>query len=431
MTKLKSRMSAFGRNESGTIAVIFALSIMVLAGTTGLAVDASRAYNVSMRIGSILDAAALAGAKLFDRPNSTDADIRARTLAFLRAHANALDVTGLALNNFQTAIDRSQSSVKLTIDVNVPTTFANLAGLPTFAFTKVAKVVYDLKRVELAMVLDITGSMASSGKLEGMKAAAKEVIDLLIDPSASSTTANKIALAPYAASVNVGGYLASVASGQSVMGDTCVLERPGPASQTDQAPSGATRARVMTTPNPGTDPNYHYSCPSSAIVPLSTSIGALKSKIDAFTSAGGTAGHIGTAWGYQLVSPNWAGIFGGVSEPASYTDPRVIKSVLIMTDGLFNTAYKTANAQANAIQVDESYAEFAGLCSNMKAQKIQVFTVAFSLAVEAEPGQTRARNALRSCASVPGQYFEAESSSALLTAFRTIADQLSSLKISG
>ena len=42
----------------------------------------------------------------------------------------------------------------------------------------------DLKRVELAMVLDITGSMAVSGKLDAMKVAAKEVIDLLIDPSA-------------------------------------------------------------------------------------------------------------------------------------------------------------------------------------------------------------------------------------------------------
>ncbi len=431
MLEFRSRLSAFGRNESGTIAVIFALSIMILFGTTGLAVDASRAYSVSMRVGSILDAAALAGAKLFDRPNSTDSDIRARTLAFLKAHTNALNVSGLTLRNFQTVINRSQSSVKVTIDVDVPTTFANVAGIPTFAFTKVAKVVYDLKRVELAMVLDITGSMASSGKLDAMKAAAKEVIDLLIDPSASSVTANKIALAPYAASVNVGAYLSSVASGQSIMGDTCVLERPGTASQTDDAPSGSNRARVMNTPNPGTDPNYHYSCPTASILPLSTSISTLKSEIDSYAAAGGTAGHMGAAWGFQLVSPNWAGIFGGASAPADYTDQRVIKSVLIMTDGFFNTAYKSANAQPSSVQTDESYAEFAALCANMKAQKIQVFTVGFSLTTEPEPGQTTARNALRNCASVPAQYFEAETSSALISAFRNIADQLTSLKIAG
>jgi Flp pilus assembly protein TadG len=431
MIDFKSRISAFGQNESGTIAVIFALSVMILIGTTGLAVDASRAYSVSMRVGSILDAAALAGAKMFDRPNSTDADIRARTQAFLKAHTNALNVTGLSLTNFQTAIDRSKSSVKLTIDVKVPTTFANVAGIPSFDFTKSAKVVYDLKRVELAMVLDVTGSMALNGKLDAMKVAAKEVIDLLIDPSAPPALANKIALAPYAASVNVGGYLGSVASGQSVTGDTCVLERPGTASQTDQAPGGAARARVMNTLNPAGDPNYHYSCPAPAIMPLSTSLGALKSHIDAFTGFGGTAGHMGTAWGFHLISPNWAGVFGGASAPGSYTDPQIVKAVLIMTDGLFNTAYKSSNASADTVQIDESYAEFAALCSNMKAQKIQVFTVAFSLALELEPGQTRARNALRGCASEPGQFFEAENNSGLLSAFRSIADQLTSLKISG
>ena len=431
MIDLKNRISAFGQNESGTVAVIFGLSVMILIGTTGLAIDGSRAYSVSMRVGSILDSAALAGAKLFDRPNSTDADIRARTLAFLKAHTNALNVTGLSLDNFQTAIDRSKSSVKLTVDVKVPTTFASVAGVTTFEFTKAAKVVYDLKRVELAMVLDITGSMAVSGKLDAMKVAAKEVIDLLIDPSAPEALANKIALAPYAASVNVGGYLGSVASGQSVMGDTCVLERPGTASQTDQPPSGAARSRVMNTPNPGGDPNYHYSCPASAIMPLSTSIGALKSHVDSFSAQGGTAGHMGTAWGFHLVSPNWAGIFSGASAAGSFTDPKIIKAVLIMTDGVFNTAYKTSNASANTVQIDESYVEFAALCSNMKAQKIQVFTVAFALVGEPEPGQTRARNALRGCANEPAQYFEAESKTGLSAAFRTIADQLTSLKITG
>ena len=102
-----------------------------------------------------------------------------------------------------------------------------------------------------------------------------------------------------------------------------------------------------------------------------------------------------------------------------------------MTDGVFNTAYKTSNTSADTVQIDESYAEFAALCANMKTQKIQVFTVAFALAAEIEPGQTRARNALRACASEAGQYFEAESNTGLSTAFRTIADQLTSLKITG
>lgn len=429
MLESNTWLEAFRRNDRGTVAIIFSLSVMVLLGTTGLAIDASRAYSASTRVGTVLDAAALAGAKLLDRPNTTDAEIRARSLAFLQAHTQALNVQGLSLSNFQTIINRSQSSVKVTIDVNVPTTIANIAGIPNFAFTKTTKVVYGLKRVELAMVLDITGSMGSHGKLSAMKAAAKEVIDLMIDPTASASTTNKVALVPYAASVNVGSYLASVASGQSVMADTCVIERSGDASRDDRAPGGSYRANVMSTLNHSHNSDYHYSCPSSSIMPLSSNISSLKREIDSYDAGGFTSGHMGAAWGWYLISPNWAGIWGGASSPAAYDDRNVIKAVLIMTDGFFNTAYKGSNVQPAAVQTAESYDEFAALCSNMKAQKIQVYTVGFALAAEAEPGQTTARNALRSCASSSSQFFDAESDSALQSAFRSIAEQLISLMI--
>lgn len=56
----------FRRSREGSVAIVFAISITGLMGMVALAVDLARAYNVSSKIATALDAAALAGAKMLD-----------------------------------------------------------------------------------------------------------------------------------------------------------------------------------------------------------------------------------------------------------------------------------------------------------------------------------------------------------------------------
>jgi Flp pilus assembly protein TadG len=408
-------LNRFKNDQNGSVAVIFTLSLIVLFGITGLAVDASRAYNASTRISAVLDAGALAGAKMLSNEGASDTAIRNRIQSVIHAHTNAMNMPGLTLTNLDTHINRSASSVTVNVNVRVPTTFAQVAGVEELAFKKKAEVVYAQKRVELAMVLDVTGSMATGGKLDAMKIAAKDVIDSLIDPS--NPDAAKVALAPYSAAINVGPYAAIASGGDSL--DGCVMERLfAPSRDTDEVSGGLRNFAVngqLNSPTSG-----RYVCPTAELMPLSNDLKDLKKTIDKYTAAGSTAGHIGLSWGWNTISPKWSGVFTGTSAPGPYGDQRYIKAIVLLTDGLFNTAY-TAGTSDTA-QIAEAAARTQALCAGIKAQGVTIYTIG----VQADPD---AQLLLRSCATSIDRAYDAADASQLIASFRAIVNDLQRLAL--
>jgi Flp pilus assembly protein TadG len=424
------------RNERGSVAIIFAFSIFALCGFIGLSIDASRAYSVAARTQAMLDTASLAAAKMLDVAGATDAEVILSASAFYSANlAGQKDVTA-TFENLVVTPHRGNQTVSVSVDVVVPTMFAGVVGFPNFRFKRDSMVIYKTRGVELAMVLDVTGSMndletGGARKIDAMKRAAKVVVSKLLDTTGGGLNTNRIALAPFSASVNVGSFRTQVSAGPSFTGDTCVIERPGAAATNDDAISGGTRARVITT-DPSIAPqlaNSKYSCPTSSIQPLTNSADTLNTQIDAYAPGGWTAGHLGMAWGWNLISPNFASIFSGSSTPAAYTDDTIIKSLVIMTDGDFNTAYKSGDASAAATQSAESNADFAALCTGMKAKGIKVYTIGFGLSTVPQPQRNAAKTLLGDCASDPGQFYDTETETELSGAFSSIADQLSTLRL--
>jgi Flp pilus assembly protein TadG len=424
-------------DQRGTVAIIFGFSIFALCGFIGLAVDGARAYSIASRTQSILDAASLAAAKMLDVAGATDVEVKARATAFYAANLES-QRDGLAtFENLEVTPMRGSQTVAVKVDVVVPTYFAVVVGMPEFRFKRESLVVYRTRGVELAMVLDVTGSMdketaAGSGirKIDAMIKASKGAVTKLLDNTAGSINTNRVALAPFSASVNVGTYRKKVSEGPSYAGDNCVVERPGSSATSDDPISGASRARVMHSPGwgqSGASPDARYSCPVASIQPLTNDAALLHGQISAYTPGGGTAGHIGMAWGWNLVSPNFDSIFNGSSTPAAYTDITTIKSVVIMTDGLFNTAYKSGDVTPAAPQITESNADFVSLCTNMKAAGVIVYTVGFGLAGE----DPIAKQSLLACASKPENFFDATTDADLDLAFDTIAEQLTALRVSG
>src|SRR5690606_35997231 len=93
----------------------------------------------------------------------------------------------------------------------------------------------------------------------------------------------------------------------------CVSERTGTAAFTDAAPTGNNRIpRVYQTGR------YTACVPSAPIVPMTSDKEALKTVIDGFVASGMTAGHLGTAWAWYLLSPNWADVLPDGSKPRPY-----------------------------------------------------------------------------------------------------------------
>lgn len=87
MFHLDQLLKGWKRDQRGGVAIIFALSLLVLFMLIGLAVDTARYQNIAGRMQQALDGASLAAAKLLSDPNITDSEIKERAKAYYEAAA--------------------------------------------------------------------------------------------------------------------------------------------------------------------------------------------------------------------------------------------------------------------------------------------------------------------------------------------------------
>lgn len=410
MRRLTANAQWFAGNSSGSMAIVFVLTLSVLIGCLGIAIDIARARSASAEVTDSLDAAALAATEGMVDDDLSVAAVNNNVANFLGGTLGNPRLQGATYSGLKVQADPSAGSVIIDVDVNVPTTFLRLFNKTEFSFHRFTKTAYRVNNVELAMVLDTTGSMGQNNKINELKAAAAQAIDILLPPG--KPTANRIALAPFDASVNVSPFDSVASAGASTNG--CVVERQGADAYTDASPLPADPVSASTA----------Y-CPAQTIFPLTKNGASLKATVNTYAPGQSTAGHIGLAWGWYLISPNWASIFPRPSAPKPYTNPNVIKAVLLMTDGMFNTSYfngATSSVQAQA------------LCDGMKAAGIKIYTVGLELASNPPPDDTNARNLLSACASPDGQggteFYDVANGANLGHAFSTIAGKLSHLRLS-
>lgn len=444
MAQVSARLKRFSRDEGGAVAILFGLSCICLMLVAGLAIDSARFHNISSKVQDSLDAAALAGAKMLADDNNSDTEVRDAAQKYFDSSIATAGITLQTIDTLDVAIDRTNSTVSATVNATVPTFFGGLAFQPKLAvLTQNSKVTYDMKHIELALVLDVTGSMCdtppaanqppcnSGAKLNALKAAAKDMVDALFE-SNPEVGFVKVSLVPYSASVNAGGYASSVSGGAS--GDGCVVERSGANAYTNATVGSG---GVLGTSDTGTTP--FYSCPLAAVRPLTdlsngNSRSSFKNAIDNLSGIGGTAGHIGTAWGWYTLSPEWNSLWGS-STARPYDIDKTLKVVVLMTDGAFNVSYANGGesvpwpdpSSSDPAVVGSSAYQALQLCSGMtnpgdSDRKIIIYTVGFQTPLAAEA-------MLKQC-SGSDNYYDANTASQLNDAFRDIVEKVSSLRIS-
>ncbi len=158
-------------------------------------------------------------------------------------------------------------------------------------------------------------------------------------------------------------------------------------------------------------------------------------------AVGSTAGHIGLAWGWYMIAPNFGYLWPSAAPaPRAYGGNNLVKAVIFMTDGVFNTPYcsgvtasdATSGAPGNDEQINcasphgSSKSQAETLCTNIKAgNNVELFVVGFDLASDAT---TLAF--LEACATNADHFYRADTGEDLLAAFQSIADNLSDLRIS-
>lgn len=524
--RLSDGATAFGgrlrRDQRGAIAVQFALLAIPLSVLVFALVDLGRMGLQRRQMQDALDAATLMAAR---STATTDAELEAIGDPAFVAEIAGLNL-GLTASN-STFKNGATNHVIGTASGVLKPIIANLWTGSDFTVVATSDVVRSSKDLEVAVVLDITGSMSGS-RITDLKTASSDLVDIIVR-DVQTPFYSKVAIVPYSVAVNVGSYAdaargaviarnitgvtkdysavvtsnnhgfivgdkvvitgvsgmtmlnnntytisatttntftinantkntASYSSGGVATCDTstnpgctnytytnadwnsrtraisnCVTERTGADAYTDAAPSTSPVGRNY--PNQSANP-----CPDAQIVPLSADKSMLKGKITALDIGGSTAGQIGFAWGWYMISPNFGYMWPNASQrPAAYLTKDLMKVVVLMTDGAFNSPYcngviakdagsgsgnNSDHISCNATNGDP-FSQTRKMCDEMKKTKygLTIYTVGFDV------DDATAKSMLQYCASKSENAFFPATGSELKTTFKSIAQEISALRI--
>lgn len=430
LTHYKLIVKKFSADEKGAVALIFGLMTFVLFVVGAIAVDYSRVLDMRTRIASAVDSASLAAGRALLDGNMTESEIVALATTYFKENVKSANAFG-SIGTPTIKVDRENGTVDIDVQSKVKMTLARVGGYTEMSIPVVSEATFKQKDIEVGMALDITGSMndvrGGKTKIASLKGAFEQFAERLIPEQKSASHRVRIGLAPYSSGVNIGSYAAAATKNRSK--DGCVTERKAAAINDDAAiiqPFLVKEDGKDDIDNSdGDTPKDAFECPSATLVPLSDDREQLVQSVKAFNAKGWTAGHLGIQWAWNIVSENWSGTFGGDSSPDPYArvgDDKLIKAVVLMTDGSFNTAFHGDKSNKS----NWSKTQAVKMCDAMKApgKDVVVFAVAFDAPKDAQ-------ETLKACASAgDGYYANAANGEQLEAAFTKFADKLSSLRIS-
>lgn len=426
---------SFLKDRSGNFSLAFAVLATALLMSAGLAINYAQLSMARSNLNNAVDGAVTSTARDITTGVIEVRDAEKMIRAFLEANSGTAFI-GEGINVEHIEVDRTAKTVAVAASANVGVAFPLFSGADTRRVSTVSKSLYSDRLIEVAMMLDVTGSMAGH-KIEDLKSAAKTAVNTFLAGQDKAGPRVRVAIVPYADSVNVGSLAAAVVHAESdhetgeppaaddpvfvstTAPDDCATERKGRYQYSDAGPNAAKVNR---------DYRLIY-CPSARMQPLTASITELEASINAFRADGFTAGHIGVQWSWYMLSEKWADYLPAGSRPAKANPRKVAKYAILMTDGQFNTAFADVGKREKTRggQPYKSRSKAERLCAEMKRDGIEVFTIGFDL------DNSDARSVMKRCASRDKgsvqHYYEAADGAALEAAFLEIAANIERLTL--
>jgi Flp pilus assembly protein TadG len=521
IVRLRKLTQRFLADDAGVTAIIFALAATALFGMAGAAIDGARWYSMRRLHANAIDAALLSAARALQvAPSDTSGALGIAATVYTTTLPRS---TTLVSNSVAFVQADSGATVTFTGTAYLKTTFLSVIGVRQLNVTTPAKAILAQglnqgSNLEIALMLDVTGSMCNDGtgpcttgtKLDALKTATADLANIVLSTS-SSTYTSRVAMVPFSSAVRIdadgttnplmqtltglpqtwsgwvttwtncsgGGYYV----GEMYVDSTCtmvpkyvtnyklmpcVTERffesgigfdagdsmpssgnwlngnGGNRTQLswDSSNTPITTARGLTAADPSGTWNYTSDgggCPSfggNEILPLTARLSDVTDRINTVTAYGPTAGALGTVWTQYLLSPNWGTIWTGTQRPGSYSDtqskqsngaPVLRKVAVLMTDGGFNTMRQGSNSTTAQMQMVSDKA--IAVCTNMKKNGVEIYTVGFQLNTLAAAEKAIATQTLQSCGTDISHFYDSIDAQQLSKAFRDIALKLTPVRL--
>lgn len=466
-------------------------SIMMIIGTTGLAVDGARMYYVRDVLQRSLDSAGLAAGHA-QNVEDMQSDAQMFFDANFKSSGEVAASSEITLN-----FSEEDDVIVLKAEAKVEPAFMGLFGMTTMTVSADTEITRVTRGMELVFVADVTGSMASGGKAADMREAATAMINIVYGEEDVNPNLH-VAVVPYVTTVNVGSHRESwlkpselttiakdLGSGQYFeyadegWGGCVEARLTDSYDEGDQPPAGSSAPAsdkeeygmvpflypddvdndwrdgdevgeytydnndFTGYPNNAKGPNL--GCPAE-ILPLTASKTSVINKINELVPyrRGGTASAIGMVWGWRALSPRWRGKWGGATPgdlPLDYDDGFVDKVAIVLTDGQNQFFDFEGGGPAGSDYTGYGRAnDFAGSKSSALAEINARFgricqsmkdngILIYSITFGSTPNTTT-RALYEQCASNTSFYFHAPTGADLDDAFDSIGRQLSNLRLS-
>lgn len=334
----------FMRRQDGTITV-FAMAVFVLmVGVGGIAIDLMRFEAQRSQLQSTLDRAVLAAASL-NQQRDPEAVVR-----------NYFETAGI--QNFRLTVDVERSlnfrRVAVEAEADVQTRFMRLFGQRVLTSFASGAAEERIPRVEVSLVLDISGSMIMNNRIGNLKDAARAFVTSMLQANNNPEGQQlvSISLVPFNMYVNMGSTLNRVyrLTNEHTL-SRCARFYPHHYTVSGLNPSTTLQRSGhfnWHTYVPGMIANDGVPCwrgEMAAIMPFSNNHAALHASINQLRANGGTAINQGIRWGLALLDPMARPAMNTLvsqrfihshfrNRPADYTDNETLKVMVIMTDGI-------------------------------------------------------------------------------------------------
>ena len=411
--------------QQGQFAISGAFIVLALLGATALSVDTINAYNARTDLQANLDGAVISSAVAASNPSASASDIEsAGQNHFLQNFANNSQYA--TVDHIDINYDLTSREITANAQITIATKLFSIFGKDLLTITGTSKSISNgsPKPMDIALMLDVSGSM-DGPRLTALKDAVEAFSTQIIGPGAISLN-NRIALAPFSSSINAGPYADILIGG--ISSENCVAERLGPTAFTNEYIPGVMfdvdgEFVISNDENAGIYRDGYFdgypsspglelipsstACSASELTPLTGDYSEIMTALGNFDAQGITAGHLGVAFSWYLISEEWSPLWpiDNAPGPIASTD----KIVILMSDGMFNTYYQSTNGLP-----DEQTEK---LCDNMKASSVTIYSIAFDFDGDS-------KDILRNCASSSDKFHDANTSNDLIDAFKQISQNI-------
>ncbi len=339
-----------------TIIALFVFILMLTMG--GISIDLMRHEMERTQLQATLDSAVLAGAGA--PAGATKSDIKAIVEDFFEKSGRGDYLNELGEDDIIATLNARTVTASAGMTLN--TYVMKLMGVNTLSAGGGATAEVRTPKLEVSLVLDVSGSM-SGAKLTNLKVAAKEFVTTLITTSDPGATV--ISIVPFSWTTSPGNAIYTAMAGNVIDThdfSTCLKFEAADYQQSyiDPTPDPLAGPRyqqqIYTSVYGGFD-TFHNSGWRSCfnndyaeIMAYSMSEQELHDRIDLLSANGNTSGHIGMKWGAALLDPAFQPVATSLiaqgemdasltNVPALYSEPDTKKIIVMMGDGANTTSY--------------------------------------------------------------------------------------------